>query len=843
MWVLPPSVKKDQLPLSLAATMSARAAALSPTERALAEALCVRRGAIPLPLCLKLAEEKNAPDVFKTIDDLVAKGVLADAPDGYHFGQETLREVLLSEMSDDRGRAMHRRLGEALLDANTDRPEELIEAGWHVLRGGDERRGADLLAEAAPRLAARGIATSAALPAMEAALELYEKQGRAPRDRVRLRTTMVGSWDRRVCARYGDETVRLLLHYAGANVAARLRPFLGARGSLIAGVLFATARRWLTPPHKRGPRPITAIAAFYRTAYALMTTRSSVMDLAGMQRLADQADILSAAGPMGAVTASFLRGVTFTMRAMPEQARVLLHRALELARAAPDFGGRVGAAARRGVMASVYIGLGMTETQYSVEGQRALDVIDELAKLTNDPSVLSPGSEEIQQQGGITTPELTMAAHQIRMMYHLMRGEREKAEAHRDKLQLHTIQTGLQFQFDVWRTLIELTVAYRTQDLAAMRRNGELLVQLTPQHPVLAPFLDVSRASLGFSLGKTQESLTIMARWIPTIRPGDIGGWDSLYAIYADMLIAAGDPRRARELMQSALDSEAARGALASALRVHLEIPLAYAEAVMNETSSALARIDRMMEDLRDADQPVEIGLVHEAGARIAELARNRSRRDAHLDLMKRWYGLTRNPSLLMRGQRVIESLNEAEARDGHAPSIPPDASETVTRVTTQRQMAGVDALFADCKTIDERAARALHLIVEQSNGTSGHLYLWRDDRLRVAATLEAREATDDVERLLHERFEAARATQLDPPTPGDTHTPVDMGVVALGGDPGTDDERFATIMLQTPGRRGKLIGAVALRVGTEMLRPMRKSVLEALAANIVGDEAGGSNQ
>ncbi|HEX2678514.1 MAG TPA: serine/threonine-protein kinase, partial [Polyangiales bacterium] len=66
MWVLPPSVPKDQLPLSLAATMSARAAALSPAERAMAEALCVRRGSIPLPLCMKLAEEKNPVDVYRT---------------------------------------------------------------------------------------------------------------------------------------------------------------------------------------------------------------------------------------------------------------------------------------------------------------------------------------------------------------------------------------------------------------------------------------------------------------------------------------------------------------------------------------------------------------------------------------------------------------------------------------------------------------------------------------------------------------------------------------------------------------------------------------------------------
>ncbi len=839
MWVLPPSVPKDQLPLSLAATMSARAAALSPAERGMAEALCVRRGAIPLQLCLALAEEKTPADVFRTIDELVAKGVLADAPDGYHFGQEALREVLLSELAPERGQLLHRRLGEALLAGGAQRPEERVEAGWHVLRGGDERRGADLLAEAAPKLAGRGIATSAALPALEAALELYEKQGRAPRECLRLRTTMVGSLDRRICARYGDETAIALLYYAGAPMAETLRPLFGATASLVIAVLLATMRRWLTPHSKRGPRPLTAIAAFYRTAYALMTMRTSTMDIVGMERLTTQAEMLSAAGPMGQVTALFLRGATFTLRSMPEQARNHQQKALELAKASQNFGGRIGSAARRGVIASIYIGLGMIETQYSVRGQRALDMIDELAKLTSDPSVLEPGSAEIAQQGGITTPELTMAAHQIRMVYHLMRGEREKAEAHRDKLHMHTIQTGLQFQFDVWRTLIDLRVAQRMMDLAALRRSGELLVQLTPQYPVLAPFLDQSRAYLSFSLGKPQEALTTMAKWIPAVKPGDIAGWDSLYTSYADMLLAVGDPHRARELMQTALASDAAREAVPSAMTLTLELQLARAEAELHDTASALARIDRLMEQMKDADQPVMVGLLHEVGAKVADQARDRGRRDAHVDLMKRWYALTRNPSLLMRAQRVAEGLRELETREGHAPSIPP-SQEAVTRVTTQRQIASIDELFDDCKNLDERAARALHIIVEQCAGTSGHLYLWREERLRLVANLSAREATDDVERLLSERFEATRAN-IDPPTPGDAHAPMEIAVVAPGSEGGTNDERCATIMLATGGRSSKLIGAVALRIGSEMLRPIRKSVLEAIARNVTDEITSGA--
>src|SRR5207244_4951363 len=59
---------------NLAATLSARAAGLSKAERTLAEALCVRRGPLPLALCRELSDDKRARSLFRNLDELVAKG-------------------------------------------------------------------------------------------------------------------------------------------------------------------------------------------------------------------------------------------------------------------------------------------------------------------------------------------------------------------------------------------------------------------------------------------------------------------------------------------------------------------------------------------------------------------------------------------------------------------------------------------------------------------------------------------------------------------------------------------------------------------------------------------------
>ncbi len=831
MWVLPPSVPREQLPVSLAATMSARAAALSGSERALAEALCVRRGTVPLQLCLALAEEKSQSEVFRTLDELISKGVLTNAADGYRFGQDSLREVLLAELPPERGRFLHKRLGEALLRLGANRPQDVIEAGWHVLRGGDEHRGADLLAQAAPKLTGRGIAMSAALPALEAALALYEKQGRSPRDCLWLRSIMVGSMDRRIIAEYGEATVSALCYHAGVPIAERLTPVLGRSLSFYVALLLASVRRWLTPTRRRGPRPIAAVALFYRAAYAVMTVRTSTMDIAGMQRLTAMTDAVAPSGVLGRLTSATFRGSTLTLRALPTAARKWHLNALSLAKAHETLPG-ANRGSRRGIMGAVYIGLGMVEAQYSLSSKRVLQVIDELAELSTDASVLEPGSEEITREGGITTPELTMAAHQIRVVFHLMRAEREKADAHRNKLRATTIQTGLGMQFDIWRTLVELAVSTRTMDVAALRRCAELLTHFVGSYPMLTAYLDLARAELSYSLRKLDDAMSLLGKWVPSVEPGSVGMWDILYACYAEIAIAAGKPELAKQTVERALSSPAMQHEGMSAGRANLDIQLARAEAELGNHAVARGHIDRLMEALKDADHPVVVGFLHETGAFVAARAGDRERQGAHLDLMRQWYAITRHPSLLMRAQRVTDTLTTGPSRAEHAPNPATGEKDPVTRVTTQRQVAGIEAVFDDCRNADERAARALHIIVEQSAGTSGHLYVARNGKLRLTATLEADEPSDEVERILQEQFDKAQSTELSA-TPTDAKSMSELAIVALGGDANAEEDRYATMMLRTGGRDKKLVGAVALRVGTETPRGMRRGMLEAIARHV----------
>src|SRR5262249_458138 len=154
-----------------------------------------------------------------------------------------LRDALLSGMGELGLELNNRRLGEAFakLAAPHD-PALMIEAGWHLIRGGDEVRGADLIAAVTHdavtiRLLNANLHYTGAAP--EAALQVYRRHRRSPYERMPLLAALAqaGYYEDRVWGeRYGDEALDVLEDISGLRTARRLRPFFGRRLSLVFGV-------------------------------------------------------------------------------------------------------------------------------------------------------------------------------------------------------------------------------------------------------------------------------------------------------------------------------------------------------------------------------------------------------------------------------------------------------------------------------------------------------------------------------------------------------------------------------------------------------------------------------
>ncbi|HMJ10454.1 MAG TPA: hypothetical protein VK524_03555, partial [Polyangiaceae bacterium] len=217
LWSLPIDRPDAALPAALEGTLSTRVASLGDEARTLAECLSLQQEQPSLELCRLISGATTDQQLFVSLIELAQHDVLYADRGSFRFSSLALRDVLLSGMDASRLGRNHRRLGEAFakyLDAQ--RPELQLEAGWHLIQGGDELRGADLIADVAKDgVLIRGVLANLyrAGHQLEAALLVYTRHGRSAYERLPLLSSLAqaGYYEDRIWAdRYGDSALELL---------------------------------------------------------------------------------------------------------------------------------------------------------------------------------------------------------------------------------------------------------------------------------------------------------------------------------------------------------------------------------------------------------------------------------------------------------------------------------------------------------------------------------------------------------------------------------------------------------------------------------------------------------
>ncbi|HEY2735153.1 MAG TPA: hypothetical protein VGI70_14250, partial [Polyangiales bacterium] len=232
-----------------------------------------------------------------------------------------------------------------------------------------------------------------------------------------------------------------------------------------------------------------------------------------------------------------------------------------------------------------------------------------------------------------------------------------------------------------------------------------------------------------------------------------------------------------------------------------------------------------LLREIASADQPLVVGFVHEIAARIAHRNGDDSERESELGAMKRWYTSTRNPALLMRARRVIESMSEAKpvAAGGGDAAAGEGDREIVTRVTTRREVSSVEGLFEESASRQERCERALHFVIESAGGASGYLYLLGEDGAQLMAS-NADDPDDELERTIQEWL--ARPYADDQPLGANESAPIPL---TLEAEP---CERRGLFFLLGAGQTHAL-GAVLVCSKEEPIRPIPTDLLLAIARNL----------
>lgn len=811
-WVLPEEVSDKEVPYTLSSAMLARAASLTPAARALAEALSVRRGVIPLEHCLALVGEGDENEIFRALEELIGQGVLESAAGGYRFCQEPFREALFEGLDPERRKALHLGYGRSLLQSGSRTLEEEIEAGWHLLHGGDETRGADMLAITSERLALEEDNIAAAVPAVEAALDVYKRQGRSPAERLRFLARLVG-WspysDRSDLAdRYGEQTVRALYRYSGMQIAGRLRRVLGGWLAVWLALGLAGLRNLLTRRARRGPGALHALKMLSSCLSSLFGVKAIFLDSEGIKRLAHYARPLRGFGENNPAYATYLycRGHELHHLGRFGVMARLFERLIGLLDDERSYPSML-PTERSHLQNSARIPLGI---YHAMAGRnRALQVAEELE---NSKSKLGE-----------------LAAHRIRMVYHLYRGEREQAAEHRARVERHGMQGGSTWQVEFFFAPLSGLASSLMLDLIGLKQTLQVLERLGRQAPSIRPALEMLRVPYLVMRGETREAIFLSEQLIEALPPWQSLSWLDARSGYTYALNSAGEHARAKQVCQEALSMvREERGNYASYFTVTLQ--LAVAELGLGNPARAVEVLEALIAENQDNGSPLFLGRCYHLLALVALSTKDNESYVRNLGEMRRWFTATNNPVLLAEVRQVEDG--GGAARVSRVSSIPPPITEMEAITAVQAtEFDGLESLFEGCADREQRARRALGFLLRAALSGAGYLYLVDREGLRFAAVVDAAEPSEEMEFLVRSRIDEALEGSLS--SGFDTHgtSTQSSSPLSVGGV-----EHAFRIHLLTgrDGPRTGVIGAVALAVAPEQDGSLSKRLLDAVGRRLM---------
>lgn len=652
-WALPNERPEAAVPGALDAALCARIDALSPAARRLAEGLSLHRGEVTPALCQLLAGADQRV-LYGLLDELARNDVLHHNADGLRWSSVVLRETLLSEMDDGAREVGHARLGEALLTLARRRarrePAQLIEAGYHLLQGGDDSRGADLIAQVASdsvacRLALADLHTTGT--ALEAALKVYRRQRRSPRERLPLLGALAQAGyyeDRRWGDLYGDEALDTLEDVCGLSTARRLGRFLGRTLGLVLGIGYAYLRFRFAPRRERGYPFGEALIQLFGAVTCLTAIAVLALDAKRARAVADTlepfAGLPERLTPVGIYQfCQSLRQIALEDQARAFQTFDLLSKRFRDPRYYPTLPDEArtiyvaGAHFARGVFAS-----------FKASGNSTLEDADALDALN--------------------LKYYAMIASELRFLYYMNRGDYARAAEHRQQVDIHAAHVGSAWQVETWEPVALIPVYCWLQDIDGLTRVADRLEELAQGMPSLRHYARLARWARGLVLADATRGANAAAiAALEQVEPRSYIGWAAHMGFTASGSRILGNYAVGARLCRAAQAHITDQDREYVALFLIVDIEAAYAEAVLGQPQRALDALDALLRRHGPSQHPLALGLLHEARALIAHAAQQRAVFEESAREAQRWLRPMGTPALIAKCERLVRL--HAQARPG----------------------------------------------------------------------------------------------------------------------------------------------------------------------------------
>jgi tetratricopeptide (TPR) repeat protein len=737
-WVLPFSVSDEELPSRAEEVALLRIASLSAPARKLAEALSVHEKPLALEQCLLLVEfgarasAESEEDAFRALDELVEEQILVSENAQYRFTHQALRNAFVLHMGKAERAALHARAAEALLRGDAPSIGQRIEAALHLMRAGQEARGADLMASAGReflRTQSMTESPQSVVTAMHTAALVYEKEERSEHELATLLFPLVSlgfHLDWQVTLKFAERAVDLGLRITGLGLAHKLAPLLGPKLSLRIAMWLALRRFKREQARGLNYDLKQAISALIALMPAAVGVHAICYDIETTSRLVKKLTPVRLFGPghLGTLFHDLIATTLLMSESRELESRDAIEKLLREFEA-PHVKAALGEGHFKSIFGGVLNSLGVL---YPYEfGDKALAVAERMEAL------------------GVRI--WAMNADQIRLLHHALRGESDQIRHYRERVELYAVQGSTSWQTEIFWPVLLLTCDALAGDTIGVRRLSEQLARRSREVPGLELYADAAQAIYLSMHGNLKEAISAFERVIPELTPRKRVAWHTIRAFYADALTRSGEPARAKQVLSELL-ALAIPGEETIVVRFLEPLrQLALAEAALGNYARAVQILDGALKRHRGQDNHLLLGLLHKARAQVASKLGDRVRIEQELGAMESQFRMTRHPAAIAQWERLSERLLRDERTQARLAEV--RAHDDARSVFTQR-------IQSELLAADDPFACALALVLARSKAKSAFLYLLRDDELSLVAASAPVEPPREYELMLHREIEHA---------------------------------------------------------------------------------------
>jgi tetratricopeptide (TPR) repeat protein len=711
-WTLPSRIDAGDLPGTINEALRTRLGKLSAEASALAQALALSpEWSFTFDQCVSLSEQIDAGGLIRNLDELVAAEVVEKDGQLYGISQPSWVAELTSSLSDHRKRVLHARLAEIL--QKKDKADDTIESHFvesilvvqHQLSAGLGEQALDTFLQHFEGIRQTLTQNQQAfdeyiqlLPKNwteihEALLEVCESLARPKRDRFAIEYSLVtlSSVDASAARVHLTSIIDQLYRESGLSHYQALDTSIPASERLSRALELAQQHYDALPEPERVHTPLEAIGYLAQVVISAIGIVGVSFDYPLIASIPSVEPLIPLSSVFRVIEKNVQSTVCLTAGRI-EDARKGYLEALDLLNQ-PDRGG-IDETYYEYARSSMIYAVGLIEA--SIGMASALKWIEELKAY----------------------PLLQVSAVRIQMVYYLRQGDSRKAEELIKRLELLLIQNKPSQFYESAHLFPEILVYSAANDLNALRRTLEPVQDMATRFKDWGPILRFAQGEYQRIRGDYYKALAEFESTWSTIKAGEHIIWPYLASAYLHVLHELGRFQEARRR---------GREALAVAQNAHLGIScnliassLALVEAELGEFKGAIEKLQTVIERYQsEGVTGLYLGLAYETRARVAIRERDDRGFMLYAEKCAEQYKSGRNPALVAKYEKLIQEAQRTALR---VTDTLVHAAE-VSDVGQATAMTIVADFFGNCHGPQERAERALGLLVEQSHCLGGYLY------------------------------------------------------------------------------------------------------------------------